>query len=132
MSSCRLRLSGSGQRARGLHQCIEETDELRYALRDRAALGCDRGLVSPGHGAGQGAVRAQLRPVLDALADKRRQQGAGLYQLRAACELAGLVMRGGDRATARRVLAEACDAVKGGASIACVTQARTLLSSLAS
>jgi hypothetical protein len=36
-------------------------------------------------------------------------------------------MRGGDRATARRVLAEACDAVKGGASIACVTQARTLL-----
>ena len=61
-----------------------------------------------------------------------RQQGAGLYQLRAACELAGLVMRRGDRATARRVLAEACDAVKGGASIACVIEARALLSSLAS
>jgi tetratricopeptide (TPR) repeat protein len=60
-----------------------------------------------------------------------RQQGAGLYQLRAACELAGLVMRGGDRATARRVLAEACDAVKGGASIACVIEAWALLSSLA-
>ena len=61
-----------------------------------------------------------------------RQQGAGLYQLRAACELAGLAMRRGDRATARRVLAEACDAVKGGASIACVTEARALLSSLPS
>jgi class 3 adenylate cyclase/tetratricopeptide (TPR) repeat protein len=60
-----------------------------------------------------------------------RQQGAGLYQLRAAWELAGLVMRRGDHATARRVLGEACDAVKGGASIGCVTQARRLLSSLA-
>jgi hypothetical protein len=40
-------------------------------------------------------------------------------------------MRGGDRATARRVLAEACDAVKGGASIACVIEAWALLSSFA-
>jgi hypothetical protein len=61
-----------------------------------------------------------------------RQQGAHLYELQAACELAGLLMRHGDRATARRALAEACGAVKGGASVACVIEARALLASLAS
>ncbi len=60
-----------------------------------------------------------------------REQGARLYELRAARELACLLVRRGDRATARRILAEACRGLKGGTSIACVTAARELLSSLA-
>jgi hypothetical protein len=40
-------------------------------------------------------------------------------------------MRAGDRATARRVLVEACDGLEGGTSIACVTEAREFLSTLA-
>ena len=60
-----------------------------------------------------------------------RGQGARLYELRAAHGLAGLLKRRGERATARRILAEACDGVRGGASIACVMEARELLSSLA-
>ena len=43
-----------------------------------------------------------------------RGQGARLYELRAARELAGLLVRRGDRATARRILAEACEASEGG------------------
>jgi class 3 adenylate cyclase/tetratricopeptide (TPR) repeat protein len=58
-----------------------------------------------------------------------RQEGAHLYELRAACDLACLMARRGDRATARQVLGEACDAIRGGASIACVKEARDLLSS---
>jgi hypothetical protein len=40
-------------------------------------------------------------------------------------------MRGGNREAARRILAEACHGLKGGTPIACVTEARELLSSLA-
>jgi hypothetical protein len=40
-------------------------------------------------------------------------------------------MRGGNREAARRILAEACHGLNGGTSIACVTEARELLSSLA-
>jgi hypothetical protein len=60
-----------------------------------------------------------------------RGQGARLYELLAARQLAWVLMRRGDRATARRILAEACHGLKGGTSIACVTEARELLSSLA-
>ena len=60
-----------------------------------------------------------------------RGQGARLYELRAARELACLLVRRGERATARRILAEACEGIRGGTSIACVTEARELLSSLA-
>jgi predicted ATPase len=59
-----------------------------------------------------------------------REQGAHLYELRASCDLARLMVRRGNRAPARLVLAEACGAIRGGASIACVMEARELLSSL--
>jgi hypothetical protein len=60
-----------------------------------------------------------------------RGQGARLYELRAAHELASLLVRRGERGVARRILAEACDGIRGGASIACVTEARELLLALA-
>ena len=60
-----------------------------------------------------------------------REQGARLYELRAARELACILARRGDRATGRRILAVACDGIRGGTSIGCVTEARALLASLA-
>jgi class 3 adenylate cyclase/tetratricopeptide (TPR) repeat protein len=75
------------------------------------------------------AERAQT--LLEQAITMARGQGARLYELRAARELAGLLVRRGDRATARRILAEACDGIRGGTSITCVAEARELLSSLA-
>ena len=59
-----------------------------------------------------------------------RQDGAHLYALRAACDLASLLMRRGERTMAYKVLTDACAAVHGGATALCVREARTLLSSL--
>jgi class 3 adenylate cyclase/tetratricopeptide (TPR) repeat protein len=84
-----------------------------------------KGLVADRQGNAE-AVQALLEQAI-AMA---REQGAHLYQLRAACDLVRLMVRRGDRAPARRVLAEACGAVQGGTSIACVIEARELLSSL--
>jgi ATP/maltotriose-dependent transcriptional regulator MalT len=84
-----------------------------------------KGMVAARQGDGQKA-----QTLLEQAIAVARQQGAGLYELQAARELACLLVRRGDRATARRVLAEACRGLKGGTSIACVTEARELLSSL--
>ena len=59
------------------------------------------------------------------------EQGAPLYRLRAACALAPLLKRRGQRTKAHRVLTEACDGLRGGASVPCVVAARSLLASLA-
>jgi hypothetical protein len=60
-----------------------------------------------------------------------RQQGARLYELRAACDLARIMARRGDRSGAHRVLAEACRDIAEGGSVACVVEARKLMDSLA-
>jgi tetratricopeptide (TPR) repeat protein len=60
-----------------------------------------------------------------------RQQGARLYELRAACDLARLMARRGDRPSAHRVLAEACRDITEGSSVACVIEAREFMDSLA-
>ncbi len=85
-----------------------------------------RGLVADRQGDGEAARRYLEQSIMRA-----REQGARLYELLAARQLACVLMRGGDRATARRILAEACHGLKGGTSIACVAEARELLSSLA-
>jgi class 3 adenylate cyclase/tetratricopeptide (TPR) repeat protein len=85
-----------------------------------------RGQVADRQGDGEAARR-----YLEQAITMAREQGARLYQLLAARQLACVLMRGGDRATARRILADACHGLKGGTSIACVTEARELLSSLA-
>jgi tetratricopeptide (TPR) repeat protein len=56
-----------------------------------------------------------------------RQQGARLYELRAVCDLARLMMRRGDRSGARRALEEACRDIGEARSVACVVEARELL-----
>ncbi len=73
---------------------------------------------------------ATARTALEQAIGMAHEQGALLYELRAAYELAGLLVRLGDRATARRVLIEPCGAIRGGTSIACAIEARELLSSL--
>jgi tetratricopeptide (TPR) repeat protein len=60
-----------------------------------------------------------------------REQGAYLSALRAACELARLVVRRGDRSAARLILDEVFEEIRGGESQACVIAARELLDSLA-
>jgi class 3 adenylate cyclase/tetratricopeptide (TPR) repeat protein len=85
-----------------------------------------RGLVADRQGDGEAAQRYLEQAIKIA-----REQGARLYELLAARQLAWVLMRGGNRETARRILAEACHGLKGGTSIACVTEARELLSSLA-
>jgi ATP/maltotriose-dependent transcriptional regulator MalT len=84
-----------------------------------------KGLVAHRQGDADAAQALLERAIATA-----RQAGAHLYELRAAVDLAGLLVRRGDRAVARKLLAEACGAVRGGASIACVVEARALLSSL--
>jgi class 3 adenylate cyclase/tetratricopeptide (TPR) repeat protein len=85
-----------------------------------------RGLVADRQGDGEAARRYLEQAIMRA-----REQGACLYELLAARQLAWVLMRGGNRESARRILAEACHGLKGGTSIACVTEARELLSSLA-
>ncbi len=85
-----------------------------------------RGLIADRQGDDEAAQRYLEQAIMVA-----RGQGARLYELLAARQLAHVLMRRGDRATARRILAEACHGLKGATSIACVTEARELLSSLA-
>jgi class 3 adenylate cyclase/tetratricopeptide (TPR) repeat protein len=85
-----------------------------------------RGLVADRQG-----DEAAARSYLEQAIIRAREQGARLYELLAARQLAGVLMRGGNRGAARRILAEACHGLKGGTSIACVAEARELLSSLA-
>ncbi len=85
-----------------------------------------RGLVADRQG-----DEAAARRYLEEAILRAREQGARLYELLAARQLAGVLMRGGNRGAARRILAEACHGIKGGTSIACVAEARELLSSLA-
>ena len=59
-----------------------------------------------------------------------RQLGARLYELRAAADLARLILRRGDRAAARRSLEEICREIQNGNSLTCVTEARELLRTL--
>ncbi|CAN5404035.1 AAA family ATPase [soil metagenome] len=59
-----------------------------------------------------------------------RQQGARLYELRAATALARIIASRGDRAGAQRALAEACAGFNDGVSVACVVQAREQLRSI--
>jgi class 3 adenylate cyclase/tetratricopeptide (TPR) repeat protein len=68
--------------------------------------------------------------LLEKAVETSRQQGAHLYELRATYDLAILLERRGERAAARRILAEACAVVQGGASIACVRDARSRLAGL--
>ena len=77
----------------------------------------------------QGDVEA-ARSFFERAIATAREQGARLYEVQAARELARVLLRGDDRATARRILAEACSGLRGGASLACVTEARGLLASL--
>ena len=74
------------------------------------------------------AVTAEA--LLEKAVETSRQQGAHLYELRATYDLAILLERRGERAAARRILAEACAVVQGGASIACVRDARSRLAGL--
>jgi hypothetical protein len=85
-----------------------------------------RGLVADRQG-DEAAARCYLEEAIL----RAREQGARLFELLAARQLASFLMRAGDRATARRVLVEACDGLEGGTSIACVTEAREFLSTLA-
>jgi class 3 adenylate cyclase/tetratricopeptide (TPR) repeat protein len=84
-----------------------------------------KGLVSDRRGDGETA-----RMLFEQAIRMAQAQGARLYELQAARELASVLLRRDDRATARRILAEACSGLRGGTSIACVTEARELLSSL--
>src|SRR5262249_42044057 len=59
-----------------------------------------------------------------------REQGARLYQVRAAVDLAHLMERRGHRVAAHGILAEACCGLEGGAGITSLAEARELLSSL--
>ncbi len=77
----------------------------------------------------QGDVEA-ARSFFERAIATAREQGARLYEVQAARALADVLLRRDDRATAHRVLAEACSGLRGGASLACVTEARELLSSL--
>ncbi|WP_422000556.1 ATP-binding protein [Reyranella sp.] len=73
---------------------------------------------------------AAAEALLDQAIVLAHEQGAGLYRLRAAGALAPLLIRRGARERARHVLAEACDGLRGGASLPCVTEARALLATL--
>jgi Flp pilus assembly protein TadD len=84
-----------------------------------------KGLVADRRGDGETA-----RMLFEQAIRMAQAQGARLYELQAARELASVLLRRDDRATARRILAEACSGLRGGTSIACVTEARELLSSL--
>ena len=85
-----------------------------------------KGLVADRQGQDEAA-----RSFLEEAIALSRRQGARLYELRAACDLAALLARRDDGAAARRVLLDASAGIAGGASVACVCEARSLLASLA-
>jgi predicted ATPase len=103
----------------------------------------DRALVLAQHRAEMFAVAVLLR-LKGLIADRRghaeegeahltkavmiaRQQGARLYELRAVCDLARLMIRRGDRLGARHALEEACRDIGETRLVSCAVEARELL-----
>jgi hypothetical protein len=84
-----------------------------------------KGLVAERQGDLRAAEAHFARAV--AIADT---QGARLFELRAACDLARSVARRGDRVTARQTLAGSYGKIREGSAVACMVEARELLASL--
>jgi class 3 adenylate cyclase/tetratricopeptide (TPR) repeat protein/type II secretory pathway predicted ATPase ExeA len=84
-----------------------------------------KGLVAERQGDLRAAEAHFARAV--AIADT---QGARLFELRAACDLARSVARRGDRVTARQTLAGSYGKIREGSVVACMVEARDLLASL--
>jgi class 3 adenylate cyclase/tetratricopeptide (TPR) repeat protein len=85
-----------------------------------------KGQIAHGRGDSVGAETCLKQSI-----ELARQQGAHLYELRAASALVRLIGRRGDRGAAHSALAEACRNIEQGRAVAVLVEARELLRSLA-
>jgi predicted ATPase len=106
-------------RSLALAESREETFAVSVLLRLK-------GLIAERRGDAEAAVAHFSNAIAVA-----RQQGARLFELRAACDLARLVARRGDRPGAHLLLIEACRDIAEGSPVALVIEARQLIDSLA-